>query len=117
MPSYDSGISSHLPERSEDPRAWLAQVVLAMDEQPIGQSAPCMNPECGRPVDYTGHGRPSSFCSTACRTKAAKMRQRARQQLEVLEGLLEATKHLNGVPREDLRSRANMLRWWLTRLG
>lgn len=119
MSRYHSGISAHLPESpGGDPKAWLAQVQLAIDEQPLGQSAPCMNPECGRPVDFTGRGGPAPrYCSTTCRTKTAKMRQRATQQLDVLEGLLETTKHQRRVPREGLRARASLLRWWLARLG
>ncbi len=118
MSRYHSGISAHLPERVDDPKAWLAQVQLAIDDQPIGESAPCMNPECGRPVDFTGKGGPAPlYCSGRCRARASRMRERASQQLDVLEELLEATKHHHGVPREDLRARASLLRWWLTRLG
>lgn len=117
MDRFPSGLGSELPEQVEDRRAWPARVLVAVDEHPIGQSAPCQNPECGRPVDYTGYGPASMYCSGTCRSRAATMRRNAQQQLDVIERLLAATKHQAGVPRENLRTRAGMLRWWLARLA
>ena len=71
MNRYSSGLSGHLPERAGDPQAWLARVLIEIDAQPLGLSAPCQNPECGRPVDYGGTGRPPLYCSHTCRGRPA----------------------------------------------
>lgn len=118
MPRYPSGLGADLPESTDDARVWLAQVVLAMVEQPLGASAPCMNPECAEPVDYLGGGGPAPlYCSKGCRSRASTLRHTARRQLDVVNGLLDATRYMRGVPRDDLQARANQLRWWLARLA
>lgn len=118
MARYPSGISSELPEQAGDTATWLARVLVAIDEQPLGTSALCANPECGGPVDYLGAGGPSPlYCSGSCRARASALRRRAKQQLEVIEKLLDETRSKHGVPRDQLRARANILRWWLARLG
>lgn len=118
MARYLSGISSELPEPTGDTAAWLARVLVAIDEQPLGTSAPCANPECAGPVDYLGAGGPSPlFCSSSCRARASALRRRAEQQLEIIERLLGETRSKHGVPRDELRARANILRWWRARLG
>lgn len=117
MARYPSGIASALPEPSGDTAVRLAHVLVAIDEQPLGTSAPCVNPECGGPVDYLGTGVAPLYCSTSCRARASALRGRAEQQLTVIEQLLDETRYRHGVPRDDLRARANILRWWLARLG
>lgn len=117
MSRYPSGISAELPEPMGDSGAWLARVLVAIDEQPLGVSAPCANPECVGPVDYLGGVGPASlYCSSTCRSRASALRHRAAQQLEVIERLLQQTRLRKGVPRDELRARARLLRWWLARL-
>lgn len=116
---YPSGIASTLPDQpGGDPKVWAAQVVLAASATPLGQSAPCMNPECGGPVDYipTHPGTPPRYCSSSCRNRASALRVRARQQLDVIDRLLAATKGKHDVPRDVLLERARQLTWWLDRL-
>lgn len=116
MARYPSGISSELPEPTEDIAAWLACVLVAIDEQPLKTSAPCANPECVEPVDYLGTGAAPLYCSASCRARSSALRRRTEQQLTVIEQLLDKTHYRHGVPRDELRARANILRWWLTRL-
>lgn len=120
MPSrYPSGINGDLPDDDGhgDPKAWAAHVAQAIEHSPISPSAPCQNPECAGPVDYLGGGPAPLYCSHACRSRAANLRARALQQLDVLERLSAATKEKHGIPREDFAARTRMLRWWLVRLA
>lgn len=117
MARYPSGIHGTLPgDDIDDPRIRLTQMLLTIDEHPIADTAPCMNPECVQPVDYLGHGGIALYCSHACRSRASAMRLRARQQVDLIERTLEDTWHKKGVPREELEARARKLRAWLTRL-
>lgn len=56
MTTYPSGVSGPLPLPISDAAAWGTQLDLAMADQPLGQSAPCLNPECSGPVDYVPSG-------------------------------------------------------------
>lgn len=117
---YPSGISSTLPDADgDDTPVWLARVRLEMGMTPIGESAPCMNPECAGPVDFIrgSQGEARLYCSRRCSNRASQLRLRARQQLDVIDRLLEATKGKQGIPRDELAARARQLRWWLARLG
>ncbi|WP_435199609.1 hypothetical protein [Janibacter sp. GS2] len=117
MARYPSGVHGPLPgDHVDDVRVRLAQMTLAMEEHPVGNSAPCANPECTRPVDYLGVGHLTLHCSGTCRSRVSTLRQHATQQLHLLERTLEESKHLPGVPRTELRTRARKLRWWLARL-
>lgn len=62
MARYPSGLGVDFPPQTDDVRTWLARVSVAMDAQPIGTSAPCMNPECAGPVDYIGNGPSPLYC-------------------------------------------------------
>lgn len=118
MAHHPSGIHGPLPgDNVTDPRARLAQLLPAIDDHPIGTTAPCANPECSGPVDYLGHGRPPLYCSSSCRARAAGMRRDATQQLQLIERTLTEAHGMHGVPRDELRTRAKQLRWWLDRLG
>lgn len=45
MARYPSGIHGALPgDDIDDPRTRLARMLLAIDEYPIADTAPCMNP-------------------------------------------------------------------------
>lgn len=80
MTTYPSGVSGHLPLPISDAAAWGAQLDLAMDDQPIGQSAPCLNPECSGPVDYVPSVGPGLlYCSRYCRNRTAALRSRINQ--------------------------------------
>ncbi|WP_162786836.1 hypothetical protein [Janibacter anophelis] len=117
MARYPSGITP-LPGRDvTDPRARARQLVLEDDAHPVSSTAPCVNPECAGPVDFVGKGTMPLYCSNTCRSRASKLRAVATEQLEVIERTLDETKHLAGIPRDELRSRARMLQWWLARLG
>lgn len=117
MARYPSGITSPLPgDDVPDVHVRLAQMALAIEEQPIAATAPCANPECVQPVDFLGHGHPARYCSSTCRSRAATMRRLAAQQIDLIERTLEEGKHLHSVPRDELRARVNQLRWWLTHL-
>lgn len=117
MARYPSGIIGPLPgDDVSDPEARLAQMSLEMDHSPVGTSAPCMNPECTSPVDYIGVGPPNLYCSTTCRTRASVLRQRANQQLAIIQRTLRDARGLHGFPRQELRNRARLLEWWLLRL-
>lgn len=117
MARYPSGIAGPLPgDDIDDVRVRLAQMTLEMERHPIGESAPCANPECTQPVDYLGSGPLPLHCSSRCRSRVAFLRQKIAQQLALIERTLDETKHLQNVPRADLRSRARMLQWWQARL-
>lgn len=117
MARYPSGIASTLPgDEVNDPRVRLTRMLLAMDEHPIADTAPCMNPECVRPVDYLGRGDLRLYCSSTCRARVSAMRRRARQQIDLITRTLEDTKHKKGVPRDELHARTQKLRAWLARL-
>lgn len=115
MARYPSGLHGDLPD-IEDPRARLARMLLEMDQYPIADTAPCMNPECVEPVDYLGHGYPVYYCSGTCRSRASAMRQRARQQLDLINRTLEDLAGKKDVPRSELTARAQKLQVWLVRL-
>lgn len=117
MARYPSGITP-LPGRDvDDPRARAAQIAAASDAHTISATAPCMNPECGGPVDYLGHGALALYCSHTCRSRASTLRTMATEQLELIERTLDETKHRADIPRDQLRTRARMLQWWLARLA
>ncbi len=42
----------------------------------------CEGPECGKPVEYSGIGRPARYCGKRCRDRAAYARKRQRVQRE-----------------------------------
>lgn len=117
---FPSGLIRPLPSLDEaegDIGAWLARVVLAMDQQPVGTTAPCVNPECNGPVDRVpGVKFTTLYCSSTCRNRTSALRRSCQQQLEVIDALLEVTKFKQRVPRQELRERAAMIRWWLARL-
>lgn len=115
-PRYPSGVSGTLPDGFQDPRAWLAQANIAMDEAPIGATAPCGNPECCAPVDYIGRGPMLMYCSKRCASRAAELRARIEQQLDVLGRLLEALKGRHVGPKEHLVERERILRRWLSKV-
>lgn len=118
-PRYPSRLSSTLPEQDgSDTRAWLARVVTEIERWPLGESAPCANPECAGPVDYQAvpKGDAPRYCSRLCSNRAADLRRRARQQIETIERLLAATKGRQQIPRDLLNARARHLRWWLAYL-
>lgn len=117
MARFPSGITDLLPEPElEDLRIRATQLALAMDENPIGETAPCANPECSGPVDFLGSGPLPLYCSRTCRARAAKLRKNVTVQLELIERTLAETKGLHAIDRQAMRSRARLLRWWLVRL-
>lgn len=117
MARYPSGIAGPLPgDDIDDVRARLARMTLEMEHHPIGESAPCSNPECTKPVDYLGNGPLPLYCSNRCRSRVTFLRQKIAQQLALIERTLDDAKGLQNVPRSDLRSRARKLRWWQARL-
>lgn len=114
---YDSGVSGTLTERGDlDVRAWLARLLLDLEEQPIGSTSTCANPECDRPVDYIGQGHAPHYCCKRCKDRAGEIRRRAAQQLDVITEFLEASRGKHGIPRGELEHRARMLRWWLEQM-
>lgn len=118
MARFPSGIPADFPGAGvDDPKARAAQMALEMDVLPIATTAPCMNPECGGPVDYLGNGPPVRYCSKSCRNRVPELRRRATQQLEMIEQTLAETKGRHDVPRDELTERAHLLRWWLLRLS
>lgn len=117
MARYPSGITPLPGQDVEDAKARAKQIALAIDASPVSPTAPCMNPECGGPVDYLGHGVFALYCSSTCRARASTLRALAVEQLELIERTLDETKHRADIPREQLRVRARMLRWWLVRLA
>lgn len=118
MTTYPSGLTSPLPERGQDAAAWGRHLALAIDDQPLGQCAPCLNPECVGPVDYVpGRGPALLYCSTYCRNRTFALRQRLTQQLHIIDTALGSDyARVRGLPRDELRDRARHLRWWLARL-
>lgn len=87
---YDSGVSGTLTERGDlDVRAWLARLLLDLEEQPIGSTWTCANPECDR-LDYIGQGHAPHYCCKRCKNRAGEIRRRAAQQLDVITEFLEA---------------------------
>ena len=119
MARFPTGLTGPLPEPGDDPNTWSTRLELALDDQPLGLSAPCLNPECVAPVDFhpTSKGQALLYCSNTCRSRAATLRQRLAQQLDLIETALgPAHRHARGLPRAELRARARHLRWWLARL-
>lgn len=117
--TYPSGLARHLPERrGREVRIWGEDLALEMGAQPLGAIASCINPECIRSVTFSRTSHSQFYCSHHCRTRASRMRARATQQLQVIEGALaDPHRGLHGLPRAQLRTRAAHLRWWLTRLS
>lgn len=114
---YPSGLGGRLPARGDDLNVWSARVALALPDQPLGSTAPCMNPECAGPVDRltSTRGPLVLYCSRYCRNRAGALRRSAEQQLAVVDDLL-STKKAKGEYRTELTQRRAMLRWWLARL-
>lgn len=120
MARFPTGLTRPLPEPgADDHDTWARLLALALDDQPLGHSAPCLNPECTGPVDFIPNRGPGPlYCSHACRSRTADLRQRVTQQLHVIETALElAPSKTRGLNRDDLRARARHLRWWLARLS
>lgn len=117
MARFPSGITPIPGADVDDVHTRVAQMTLAMDSQPLGASAPCMNPECASPVDFLGRGHVVLYCSNTCRSRAATLRRLAQDQLDLIERTLTQAHHQHGIPRDELRSRARQLRWWLARLA
>lgn len=82
MATYPSGLTRTFPEPDDFPTAaaWGVQLELALEEQPLGPSAACMNPECANPVDYAPCGTTLIYCSSYCRNRASDIRRRITQQ-------------------------------------
>lgn len=117
MARYPSGLHGDLPgDDIDDLRVRLTQMTLEMEAHPIADTAPCMNPECGGPVDYLGRGDLTLYCSSTCRSRVSTMRRRATQQLNLIERTLDEAKHKPDVPRDEMRARARKLRAWLRRV-
>lgn len=115
---YPSGLTKPLPEPDEG-KAWPRLLDLAIDEQPLGTVAACLNPECGQPVTFEHDikGAAALYCSHYCRSRTSALRARATQQLQVIETALGPTgRYTRGLPRVELRDRARHLKWWLARL-
>lgn len=117
MPRFPSGITPLPGANVDDVRTRAVRLALAMDEQPLGASAPCMNPECDDPVDFIGTGALNLYCSTTCRSRASTLRGIALQQLATVEHTLADAHYMHGIPRDDLRRRARQLRCWLARMA
>lgn len=114
---YPTGLTGPLPE-PDDAAAWPQLLDLAIDDQPLGTMAPCLNPECDQPVTYDHDERTGPlYCSHHCRSRASRLRILATQQLAAVEAALGSQgRYRRGVPRPELRDRARHLRWWLARL-
>lgn len=117
MARYPSGITPLPGADVDDVRTRLAQMMLAMDEHPLGTSAPCLNPECAGPVDYLGTGVWPLYCSNTCRSRASTLRGLAQEQLDLIERTLAEAHYKNSIPREELRRRSRLLGWWVARLA
>ena len=115
---YPSGLGGRLPDDQGDVRAWLAQVCVFLDTEPLGSTAPCLNPECCGPVDRLPRatGPALQYCSSYCKNRARDLRRSAEQQLDVLTRLEKATAGKQAVPRQEIHERIAALRWWLIRL-
>lgn len=116
---YPTGLTGTLPE-PDDTTSWPALLDLAIDDQPLGTEAACLNPECDTTVTFNheNRGRAALYCSHYCRSRTSELRKRATQQLAVIDAALgEQGRSLRGVPRAELRDRARHLKWWLARLG
>lgn len=118
MARYPTGLTRPLPEPGENAPTWAKRLALDLDDQPLGHTAPCLNPECTGPVDFIPNRGPGPlYCSHACRSRTSDLRQRATQQLEVITTALTLpASKTRGLNRADLRARARHLRWWLARL-
>lgn len=115
--AYPSGLQRELPE-PDDGTAWPQLLDLALDDQPLGTLAPCLNPECDQPVTFDHQGRSGTlYCSHSCRSRTSRLRALATQQLAAVDAALGPQgRYRRGVPRTELRDRARHLRWWLARL-
>lgn len=116
---YPTGLTSPLPT-PDSSDSWPRILDLAIDDQPLGTTAPCLNPECGQGVNYDLDARGPSplYCSAFCRTRTSDLRIRVTQQLQVIESALSAHyRRTRGVPRTELRDRQRHLKWWHARLS
>ncbi|WEV76765.1 hypothetical protein O9K63_09110 [Janibacter cremeus] len=126
MATYPSGLTRTFPEPDDFPTAaaWGVQLELALEEQPLGPSAACMNPECANPVDYAPSGTTLIYCSSYCRNRASDIRRRITHQLRVIDAALGPDHaRARGLPRAALQARAHHLHWsrrdsvWVGRSG
>lgn len=119
MATYPSGLTRPLPE-PDDSDSWARLLDLAIDDQPLGTTAPCLNPECDQPVEYDldAHGPGPLYCSHYCRSRTFDIRSRVTQQLQVIETALgDKHRYARGIPRAELRDRQRRLKWWHARLS
>lgn len=119
MATFPTGLTRPLPE-PDDSRSWPRLLDLAIDEQPLGTTAACLNPECDQAVEYAvdGRGPGPLYCSHFCRSRTSVLRVRVAQQLQVIETALSAKyRYARGIPRTELRDRQRHLKWWLARLS
>ncbi len=71
-------------EYTEDPvereiaRLHLAEALRIAETALEGQR--CEGPECGKPIEYSGVGRPARYCGKRCRDRAAYRAKRQRAQ-------------------------------------
>ncbi len=115
---YPTGLTGPLPE-PDNSKAWPRVLDLALDDQPLGTVAACLNPECGKPVrfEHDVKGPAALYCSHHCRSRTSALRTRVNQQLQVIETALGPKgRYARGLPRAELRDRARHLKWWLARL-
>lgn len=119
MARYPTGLTRPLPE-PDNSDAWPRGLDLAIDDQPLGTTAPCLNPECVEAVDYDLDARGSGplYCSHFCRSRTSDLRVRVAQQLQVIDTALGPDyRYARGVHRTELRDRQRHLMWWLARLS
>lgn len=119
MATFPSGVTRPLPEPDES-HAWPRVLDLAIDDQPLGTTAPCLNPECDQAVEYDPdrHGPGPLYCSAFCRSRTSDLRTRVTQQLQVIETALGPKyRFKRGIPRTELRDRQRHLKWWHARLS
>lgn len=116
---YPTGLTRPLPE-PDNSDSWPRILDLALDDQPLGTTAPCLNPECDQDVDYDldTPGPGPLYCSHFCRSRTSDLRVRVTQQLKVIESALGPDyRYVRGVPRAELRDRQRHLMWWQARLS
>lgn len=119
MATYPTGLTRPLPE-PDDSTSWPRLLDLAIDEQPLGTTAACLNPECDQSVefDFDARGPGPLYCSHFCRSRTSDLRVRVTQQLQVIETALGPKyRSARGTPRTELRDRQRHLKWWHARLS
>jgi len=83
--TFAEGIQEKIREGGAEPEGQPpgAAPVETAAQPPAPPAAPvegpvCQNPECAKPIEYTGKGRRKSYCDGVCKRRAKYLRDKAK---------------------------------------